>query len=329
MSNLLLAIMLTPLLAINVYGLTIEDNSNYKLDVGNHYDDELVLGENSTLEVQGETYIFVDRLFSEDGAKIEYIVGTNRDNENKWLRFEVMDASAMTGTLTLIGSGATNANKGRNGSKGKNGRDAGSRHLKSISADPGSPGQNGGDGEAGENGMHVEVNIAYLPITSYVRIISNGGNGGDGGNGGQGGSGGSAKYDRPAKDGGNGGNGGNGGQGGNGGDIVTFLLYSGNPSVEKREELKALAASNIIAKPGQGGIGGNTGNKGYGGTGGGARWYKPGEGGDGLNGNNGKDGLAGKVGKVIPTRLKFVDDTTPPSGQHTIYGNILDLNHDF
>jgi len=323
-SNLLLwlTMTLTPLLAINVYGLTVEDYGSYTLDVGNHYYDELVLGENSTFYVKGETYIFVKRLFSEDGAKIEYIAGTGRQDNNKWLRFEVRDASAMRGTLTLIGTGA-NGNNGEHGKRGEDGRDVHSHHMKSKSANPGSPGQDGETGEAGENGMHIEVNIAYLPLQSYVRIISNGGDAGNGGNGGKGGKGGDGKYDRNAQDGGKGGNGSDGGKGGNGGDIRTSLLYSGNPSQEQLEELKELAKNNIVAKPGQGGEGGKGGYGGAGGKGGSNPWYHNGTSNAGANGNDGNDGSKGNPGKVPPPNVGHIPPYPPP-GINAVHGNILD-----
>ncbi|MCP4699318.1 MAG: hypothetical protein GY862_21090, partial [Gammaproteobacteria bacterium] len=152
---------LTSLCILNVHALTVADNESHVLEPDNYHFDELVLGENATLVIKGETRIFTQSLHSKEGAKIEYEKGAARDVQNKWLRFEAMDASNMEGMLTIIGTGADGA-MGSTGASGEGGRDATFHRWTVHGATSGGSGGKGGTGETGENGMNIEVNLLNL-----------------------------------------------------------------------------------------------------------------------------------------------------------------------
>ncbi len=323
-SKLAGALVLSSLCAMNTQALTVADGETHVLEPDNYYLEELILGANSTLVVKGETRIFTQTLQSKNEAKIVYEKGAASAVQDKWLRFEAMDASQMEGMLMIDGTGADGV-MGATGATGANGRDATWDFPSVKGAKPGSPGSKGGTGVKGENGMNIEVNLLNLPATAFVTITSNGGNGGIGGIGGQGGQGGKGKYGRAPKDGGDGGQGGDGGNGGNGGDIWAFLLYESGISEEKLAELRIQLESNIIALPGQGGVAGNGGVGGVGGAPGSSHWSSSmrGQGGAGMPGNLGAAGEAGQNGAVIKD-LKAAEAVRPPIGVYAAFGTVYD-----
>ncbi|SEH04760.1 carboxypeptidase regulatory-like domain-containing protein [Candidatus Venteria ishoeyi] len=311
------------LCSFNALALTVADNESHSLAPDNYYFDEVILGTNSTLVVKGETRIFTKSLQSKDGAKIEYEKGATRDVQEKWLRFEAMDASQMEGMLTFVGNGA-DGGIGATGGTGAKGRDAHWKNYRGAqSAHPGGSGGKGGTGQKGENGLNIEVNLLNLQPSAFVTIMSNGGNGGIGGQGGQGGEGGKGRYGRSPKDGGRGGNGGIGGNGGNGGDIWAFLLYNDTVTEQQLAELRLQLETNIIALPGQGGLAGVAGVGGTGGTPGGCSGLScsRGQASPGAMGSVGVLGEPGQEASVLKD-LKSASHVRPIPGTYTAFGDI-------
>lgn len=323
--------------------LIIKENQTYELKKGNYEFETLEIRRNGTLLVLGSTKIFCKKLKSDEGSRVQYKAGADRNDDQKLLEFTAADGSQVSGILFFIGDGADGVTgpSGANGANGKNGwtgmevKDYGllGKHKVPVSYPPkdGKNGTSGGNGGNGEEAMDIKVYINKLSKDGYVAISANGGNGGDGGNGGNGGNGGKGRTLESGKKGGSGGRGGNGGNGGDGGKVYASLVHVDGATDEDKKRLLEFLNSNVYTLPGipgRGGLGGNGGASGRGGKGGtlisikkdGETYLYAGGGseGGGNAGGIGTEGVSGDVGEAkkeilsqsewVQKNRSFIDD---------------------